>query len=270
MPHISFLIPVFNMADTLPDTLESLIRIREFPFEVIVINDGSSDSIEEVIEIWAHRFKQIPNIEFQAINQENRGRAAALNEGARIAEGTYINFLDADDIIDPDEILKLWECATNGSFSYVIGQFKIVNASGDLVLNRPLDSDLDKEDLIFKLAYAALSPLTLNAFLIKREFFFKIDSFDTHNLKSEDKDLLIRLLKSDGKFRICNSFHYVYKKHNMSRKKILAKRIQWMKYRQQTINKNFSGVRLLLSKVLQFNYDLLKLMYEIVFKYRLR
>jgi len=258
------------MADTLPDTLNSLLHVREFPFEVIVINDGSSDSIEEVIEIWTHTFSRISNIDFKTVHQENKGRAEALNEGAKIAQGEYLNFLDADDIIDPNEILKLWECTNNDSFSYVIGQFKIVNASGDLVLKRPLDSDLNKEALIYKLAYAPLSPLTLNAFLIKREFFFKIGGLDPINLKSEDKDLVIRLLKSNGKFRICKSFHYIYKKHDLPRKKIVSKRIEWMKYRQQMISKNFSGGRKILSKFLQFKYDVAKLIYEIVFKYRVR
>ncbi|NBC03752.1 MAG: glycosyltransferase, partial [Bacteroidetes bacterium] len=240
-PHISFLIPVFNMADTLPETLNSLLRVQEFPFEVIIINDGSSDSIEEVIESWADRFSPIPNIEFQAIHQENMGRAEALNKGAKIARGEYLSFVDADDIIDGYELLKIWECMSQSRSDLIIGQFRIVSDNGREIAKRTLKKQTSNETLIQKVAFSPVSPVHLNAILIRREFFLDIDGLDKTNLKSEDKDLLIRLLRSTNSIKFCPSFHYIYRKHELSRGDLIKKRFEWFFYRQKMIRKNFSG-----------------------------
>ncbi|WP_255727820.1 glycosyltransferase family 2 protein [Rhodohalobacter sulfatireducens] len=267
--HISFLIPVFNMAETLPDTLNSLFHVRKFPFEVIVINDGSSDSIEEVIESWADRFSPIPNIEFQALHQENRGRAAALNEGVKVARGEYLSFVDADDVIDGYELLKIWECINSSRSDLIIGQFKIVSDSGREIAKRTLKKETSNETLIQKVAFSPVSPVHLNAILIRREFFLDLDGLDKTNLKSEDKDLLIRLLRSTNSIQFCHSFHYIYRKHALSRGDLIKKRFEWFFYRQKMIRKNFSGMRKYSSMTIQAFFDLAKLFYEGLFKYRI-
>lgn len=257
------------MAGTLPETLNSLIRVREFHFEVIIINDGSTDSLEEVIQIWADRFSRIPNIEFQVIHQENRGRAAALNEGVKIARGEYLSFVDADDILDGNELLKIWECISQGRSDLIIGQFKIVTDTGREIAKRSLKKQTSNQALIQKVAFSPVSPVHLNAILIRREFFTELDGLDKTNLKSEDKDLLIRLLRSTNSIQFCHSFHYIYRKHALSRRDLVKKRIEWFIYRQKMIRKNFSGIRKYGSMTIQAFFDLAKLFYEGLFKYRL-
>ena len=267
-PDISFLVPVFNMANTLPDALESLFRIRDFPFEIIVINDGSTDSTAEVITQWGNDLSGISNIEFRSITQSNKGRAHALNEGAKIAKGEYLSFIDADDIIDQDELLKLWACMQGDKKELVLGQFKIATEEGKIISNRELGKNVTGDQLIKKLAFLPVSPVHLNAFLIKRTYFLKMKGLDMTNLKSEDKDLMIRLLRETESLRVCDTFHYIYRKHDLSRLELFNKRFEWFFYRQKMIQKNFSGVTKVGSMCIQGVYDILELFYEVLFKYR--
>jgi glycosyltransferase involved in cell wall biosynthesis len=255
------------MADTLHETLECFIGVHEFPFEIIVINDGSSDSIDLVLGEWDNRFREIPTIRFRSIHQENKGRAFALNAGARIASGEYLSFVDADDLIDPMELMKLRDCMKSTQANLVIGQFKIMTQSGKEISRRSLDEDISSDVLIRKLAYSPISPIHLNAFLMKRTYFLQLKGLDMTNLKSEDKDLVIRLLNGTDSIQICDSFHYIYRKYNLPRFELMRKRFDWFFYRQKMIQKNFSGARKVGSMTLQAFFDLAKLFYEGLFKY---
>lgn len=257
------------MRDTLPETMQSLFAIRNFFFEIVIVNDGSTDATEKVIKHWQNKSKKYPNILFQSNRQENMGRAGALNKGAQMAKGEYLSFVDADDVIDSDELLRLWNCTKSDKKELILGQFKIETESGTKISNRALGKDITGEELIKRLAFSPISPLHLNAFLIKKTYFLSINGLDMTNLKSEDKDLLIRLLRGTQSMKICDTFHYIYRKHNLSRWKLAKKRFEWFFYRQKMIQKNFSGFTKIGSMVVQAFYDIVKLFYELFFKYRL-
>lgn len=268
-PDLSFLIPVFNMAKTLPETLQSLSSIQQFSFEIIVINDGSTDSIQKVLEEWHDRLNQVENIRFRWVDQENRGRAHALNKGVQVASAQYINFVDADDLIDPGELVRIWRCMKSAPKDLVIGQFRIVSELGKEISRRFLDLESTKERLIRRLTYSPLSPVHLNAFLIRRDFFTRIGGMDVDIIKSQDKDLVFRLLRNTDSIQICDSFHYLYRKYSLPRMQLIRKRIDWFIYRQKMIQKNFSGLPRYGSMFLQGSYDVVKLCYEGVFRYRI-
>lgn len=268
-PQISFIIPVYNMADTLPDTLQSLLLIQDFPLEIIVINDGSTDATEKVIREWQCKSEKHSNISFYTLHQANGGRADALNKGVEIARAEYISFVDADDLIDSDELLKLKKFMNSSSWDLIIGQFRIETETGRDLGKRVIKKNLKKKDLILKLAFSPISPIHLNAILIKKKHFLKLGGFDPDHVKSQDKDFVFRLLKSDAKYTICDSFHYVYRKHELGRIELIKKRYEWFIYRQKMIRKNFTGSRKYGSMGLQALYDFVKLIYEGLFKYRL-
>lgn len=92
---ISVIIPVFNAEDTVARALRSVYNQSwQGKFEIIIINDGSTDRSEEVIKefIASH-----PDLNFTYIRQDNLGVSAARNAGLRVAKGEYIALLDADD-----------------------------------------------------------------------------------------------------------------------------------------------------------------------------
>ncbi len=99
MPKISVVIPAYNAMNYLPETLDNLLRQTYDDFEVIIVNDGSSDRIEQ----W---FSQLQDRRIHLISQENKGLAEARNTGIFNAKGEYLAFLDADDLWEPTKLEK--------------------------------------------------------------------------------------------------------------------------------------------------------------------
>jgi glycosyltransferase involved in cell wall biosynthesis len=92
----SIIIPTFNRGRILRDALESVFAQGVPEVEVIVVDDGSTDETEAVVGMYGSRV--------QYVYQENRGPAAAKNEGIRRARGRYIAFLDSDDVWLPGKL----------------------------------------------------------------------------------------------------------------------------------------------------------------------
>ncbi len=99
MPKVSVVIPAYNAMNYLPETIENVLSQTYNDFEVIVVNDGSSDETEQ----WV---SQIKDPRFKLIFQENQGLAGARNTGIAQAKGEYITFLDADDLWEPTKLEK--------------------------------------------------------------------------------------------------------------------------------------------------------------------
>ena len=96
---VSVVIPTYNDEDTIRATVESALGQRfDGGFEVIVVNDGSTDGTREVLEKFGNRI--------QVIDQTNRGVSAARNAGIRAAVGEYIALLDGDDTWTEDKLQK--------------------------------------------------------------------------------------------------------------------------------------------------------------------
>lgn len=114
---ISIVIPVYNQAEHLANCLVSIQKQTYDNFEIIIINDGSTDNIIEVIE----KFKQIFGPKIIYSEQENRGASAARNKGAKLARGEYIIFCDADVIMETimlELMLKTLKDNPHASFAY--------------------------------------------------------------------------------------------------------------------------------------------------------
>lgn len=89
-PLISIIIPAYNRAHTLSETIDSVLQQTYPHLEVIVVDDGSKDNTQEVLRSYGARVRNI--------HQENAGQMAARNRGIREASGDIITFLDSDDI----------------------------------------------------------------------------------------------------------------------------------------------------------------------------
>ncbi len=96
-PKVSVIIPVYNTEPWLKECLESVLRQTMADFEVVCVDDGSTDRSGAVLREYAAK-----DARFSVISQNNKGQSAARNAGLNAARGTYIYFLDSDDYIEPD------------------------------------------------------------------------------------------------------------------------------------------------------------------------
>lgn len=99
MPKISILLPVYNAERTLLKTLQNLCQQRFDAFELITINDGSTDATPNILNAYAQKDKRI-----RIIHSQHRGLIDTLNLGLSHAQSPYIARCDADDVIHPDRL----------------------------------------------------------------------------------------------------------------------------------------------------------------------
>lgn len=96
-PLVSVIIPVYNAAEHLRACVDSVIAQTWLSVEIIIIDDGSTDGSLSIANSYCSN-----NI--KVISQPNQGASSARNEGLKVANGEYIQFLDADDLLSPDKI----------------------------------------------------------------------------------------------------------------------------------------------------------------------
>ena len=96
-PLISIIVPIYNSAGYLDKCLASLMKQTYKEIEVLMINDGSTDSSEEICKKYADIDRR-----FILYSQENRGRSVARNQGLNLAQGQLIGFVDSDDWVEED------------------------------------------------------------------------------------------------------------------------------------------------------------------------
>ncbi len=133
IPSISVVMPVFNAASTLADTLNSILQQSFKNWELIAVNDGSTDDSLEILEYYAAQDHRI-----RIINKINGGAAAARNMGMEQARGTWVLFHDSDDIAHLDMLQKLLEAATDNDISMIAGGICEIRSHNKIVINPPV------------------------------------------------------------------------------------------------------------------------------------
>lgn len=116
---ISLIIPVYNQAQKLLKTLASIEAQTYTDYEVIIVNDGSSDGVETIFAAYYKKLKT--NNHYLFINQSNQGAPAARNCGYAQARGEYLFFCDADAVLRPEALAVMFGFLVNNpevSYSY--------------------------------------------------------------------------------------------------------------------------------------------------------
>ena len=113
---LSVIIPVYNTEKYLKKCLESVIKQTYKNLEIIVINDGSTDNSNKIIEKYVTKYPQ----KIKYIEQENRGQAYSRNLGIKLSKGELITFVDSDDYIERNMYKKMIELLERENSDMVI------------------------------------------------------------------------------------------------------------------------------------------------------
>lgn len=123
-PKISIIVPVYNVEKYLERCLDSILSQSFNAFELILVNDGSTDNSYKICEKYSYNDKRI-----KLINKENGGLSSARNAGIEASQGEYIGFIDSDDYIDKFMYEILYNYAEKNKSDIVICKYKKVDAN---------------------------------------------------------------------------------------------------------------------------------------------
>ena len=118
----SVIVPVFNRAGMIEETLDSVFDQTYRPIELLIVDDGSTDETAKVVEGWA-RTNQSHNFIVRYIHQENQGVCSARNIGIQNITGDYVQFLDSDDWLKPERLERLTAFMGETKADFVITGF---------------------------------------------------------------------------------------------------------------------------------------------------
>ena len=211
MPFFSIIVPTYNRVELLRRTLESVWAQRFTDFEVIVIDDGSTDGTREWLAIHGQPAHVIP--------QANSGPSAARNAGAKHARGEYLAFLDSDD---------LWFPWTLDSYREVIDKCQ----RPAFIAGKPFRfcADTELSAAVHDKTRSELFPDYLasgaewrwwgvSSFVVRSDAFRSVTGFATEIITGEDADLALRLGEVRGFVQVTAPFTFAYREHdsNLSR-----------------------------------------------------
>lgn len=194
-PTVSVIIPAYKVAPFIGETLSSVFAQTFKDFEVIVINDGSPDTLLFEKEIESFRAGII------YLKQSNKGAGAARNTGLTVAKGEFVAFLDGDDIWLPEflsEQLRL--IRSDGGYDLVYADAINFSQAGTApTTNMALNPS--HGDVTFKKLLCGDCNVVTSSVVARREPIIHIGCFDERFVNSQDFDLWLRLLK-DAKAKI--------------------------------------------------------------------
>lgn len=190
MSDISVIIPTYNRSKRLRKALESVVRQRLLPTEVIVVDDGSTDETPQLIA----RIRENSPLNLLYHFQPNRGPAAARNRGIDMASGNYLAFLDSDDEWHRDKLARQYE-AMRANPHYLVSHTQERWLRNDTHLNQkkyhhPRHGDIFSQAL--KLCCVGMSTV-----MTRKELFDRYGLFDESLRCCEDYDLWLRVAASE-------------------------------------------------------------------------
>lgn len=189
-PLFSVIIPTYNRKDRVINAIESVLAQSFQDFELIVVDDGSTDSTHEIVE-------KIEDPRLRYIYQVNKGAPVARNTGISAAQGAYVSFLDSDDIFLPNKLERIAEEIQKfPEEAILISSHRRVKADKSSIYYNP-EKCLTPPEFKRLLHYHIIDSST-SGLVIKRASLLERGGFDSTLKCIQDRELLFRMCHHHG------------------------------------------------------------------------
>ena len=179
---VSVIVPMYNSKNTIKSAIESLLnQTYKEPIEIILVNDGSKDDCEKIVEEMI--INNQTNKHIKLINKQNGGVSSARNRGIKEASGEWIAFLDSDDMWHPQKLELVFEALKDDSIKFIGHSYN-------------LENNFDKKFNLEKLSKVSFTKLLLKNFAVTPSIIIKkeiCEYFDEKMTHTEDHELWLRL-----------------------------------------------------------------------------
>jgi len=205
---ISVVLPVYNGEDFIKDTINSILNQTISDLELIIVNDGSIDSTEEVVQ-------SINDNRIRYLKQDNKGVAEAKNRGLKHCRGSFVTFHDGDDISLPNRFERLLE-GFQGNIGFVHSDMLLINEN-----NKPIgywqSSNINRRD-VFSFFINVGTPYNNGTIMYRKEV------LDHHTFRhfniGEDTAFVIQLATKIPSYHIQDPL-YLYRRHTSNSTKFI-------------------------------------------------
>lgn len=205
LPLVSIIIPTYNRANLIGETLDSVLTQTYSNWECIVVDDGSADNTAAVLEKYLNkdiRFKY-----FERPKNRLKGGNAARNYGFEVSRGKYVQWFDSDDIMYPDFLKKRIDFFLNDSnIDVVFCAFAYFDENGlqNRISNKSFNGNIIKELIEKKTSFNPQS------YLLKKEILFEI-KFDETLQRAQDLDFFFRVFTTLKNINIRHTSEVLFK-----------------------------------------------------------
>lgn len=204
-PLVSVIIPSYNCAQFLPQAVESVLNQTFLDYEIIVVDDGSTDGTSSIAQAF--------NDNVHYVRQENRGNAAARNTGIAHARGQWLCFLDADGLWEPRKLeLQLLDIFKHPDMKISFTRAHKFFESGDF---EPMPADPTEAELWDKLVFYQPFGSSHSGLLVHASCFQEVGGFDEELRLSVDWDVFIRLAER-FRIRVFPQFLVYHRQHSFN------------------------------------------------------
>lgn len=217
MPVVSVIIPTYNSAKHLSQALNSVWSQTYQDYEIIVVDDGSTDGTQDILSDYGDRIR--------CLFQPNAGSSVARNAGAAVAAGRYIAFLDADDRLAPNKLaLQVPVLESHADLALVASGLNLVDTEGlTLRTERPW-LHLPRIDLE-RLTFVGL--VGVHGTLLRRSWFDRVGGFDARLRYCQDMDLWWRVFAAGGSMAWLTAVVGDYRIHEKNKSQSVLEHHKW-------------------------------------------
>jgi len=210
MPKVSILMPCYNVAATVEETLQSISAQTHDDFEVVVVDDGSTDTTPGILAHWAGE-----DTKFRVLPLEHGGIITALNAGLEVCQGEYIARMDADDLMHTERLVKqaayldahpevaLVSCLVTGFPSIKVRE-------GFRIYIEWMNALVSHEDICREIFVE--SPLCHPSVMFRKQVVVDLDGYQEQGWP-EDYDLWLRMYLAGHKFAKLTEFLLEWREH---------------------------------------------------------
>lgn len=203
---VSIIITVYNRQEVVEEAIKSCLSQDFHDYEIVIVNDGSTDCSEEVIA----KYLTADNITYHY--QNNKGAAAAKNKGVDLAKYPFVVFLDSDDIFPHSSVLsEIFGCEENKSYDFLCFEKILIKKAGatfsqkDKMVTSNAYVNLQAHMLRSPLNYAGKPP-----YFFKKERFLNSGGFDEQSKWGDAVIFWRRFFKNDINYKVLSGPSYLY------------------------------------------------------------
>lgn len=201
---VSIILPTYNGSEYLDQAIESILNQTYDDFELIIVDDCSTDATPEIINKYVNADTRVRSIR----NEVNKKLPESINTGFRVSGGVYISWTSDDNMYKPDAIQRMVNELEGREADIVYANYDVIDETGTVIKEDVTDGNVDRLRYDQNMIGAC--------FLYKREVQEALNGYDRNRFLLEDYDFWLRALEAGFRYHFIDESLYLYRTHEAS------------------------------------------------------